>query len=408
MDECALCGETKDLRDSHIIPRFVIKWMKKTGATPFLRKAADPNSRFQDYHEELLCDDCEQIFSDFEREFAGNVFYPHVRGEKDEFEYGDWLYKFVLSISWRLLVSDLAAWQDYNQIKKESIIDIEELWRNILLGKTSISSDPSTHHILFLDELDLSKSDPKAPDNFEIYMQRAVDGTSVSSTSEVHVYFKFPKILFFSCILPPTSENLKNTEIREEGTIRQPQEIGPKWGDFLFDRIDKYSDPSMSESEHEKVRERIKKNPEKFLESETLNAHIAEMRRKWAEHDLVEYLDMDTCPVCYTNHRVIESIPKLPLTPSCVESIDDKVPYAKATFPREGEVKESIPTNVTDTLIVSTEESTMILQFFMDYGWIVGEEINHHDGVEPEEVGKVAWEQYSEEFHEWMQEKHGK
>lgn len=407
MDECALCGKTKDLRDSHIIPRFVIRWMKKTGATPFLRKVSDPDTRIQDYHEELLCDDCEQIFSDFEREFASNVFYPHVRGEREKFEYGDWLYKFVLSISWRLLVSDLAAWQDYDGVKQESIEDIKDVWKEILLGNIPISADPSTHHIIFLDELDLNESDPEAPDNFEIYMQRSIDGTSVSSNSEVHVYFKFPKILFFSCILPPTPGDLKNTEIRERGTIGPPQEVGPKWGDFLFNRIEKYGSPSISESEHEKVWDRIEENPERFLESETLEANIAEMRRKWVEHDVVEYLDEDTCPVCYTNHRVIESLPKLPLTPSHVESLAERVPFAKATFPGEDEVKESVPTNITDTLVISTEESTKILQFFMEHGWIVGEEINHYDEVEPEEVGQVAWEKYSEDFHEWIQEKHG-
>ncbi len=61
----------------------------------------------------------------------------------------------------------------------------------------------------------------------------------------------------------------------------------------------------MSDHESQKVEERVKKNPEKFYESEFFDAWVAEMRRKWAEHDLLEYLDEDVCPVCFTNHRII-------------------------------------------------------------------------------------------------------
>lgn len=407
MDECRLCGTTSELQSSHIIPRFVIKWMKKTGPTPFLRKAVDPNTRIQDYHEELLCKDCEQIFSEFEGKFAAHVFYPHVRGDSNEFEYGEWLYRFVLSVSWRLLVSDLAVWHEYEERKKEAITEREETWRQILLGEKSISEDPSTHHIFFLDKLDLNKSDPEAPDNFEMYMQRGIDGTSIYGDDEVHVYFKFPKIIFFSTIDPPNPSGFTDTEIQAEGVIQQPQELGPKWGNFLTGRIENHGNASMSDHEREKVTNRILDNPERYFESEFFEAQVAEMRRKWAEHDLTDYLDESECPVCYANHRVIESLPKTPLTKSHVDSLTRKVPFARGTFPEGGEVKEYVPTNVTDTLIISTTGSTKILQFFMDYGWIVGEELEHHEDVEPEKVGRIAWEKYSEDFHKWIQNKHG-
>jgi hypothetical protein len=45
---CALCGENKKLRMSHIIPNFVFKWMKETSATGFLRSAENPKKRLQD------------------------------------------------------------------------------------------------------------------------------------------------------------------------------------------------------------------------------------------------------------------------------------------------------------------------------------------------------------------------
>ena len=32
-----LCGETKELQESHILPGFVYRWLKETSATGYLR-----------------------------------------------------------------------------------------------------------------------------------------------------------------------------------------------------------------------------------------------------------------------------------------------------------------------------------------------------------------------------------
>lgn len=408
MGECRLCGEIRELRNSHIIPRFVIRWMKKTGPTPFLRKAVDPDTRIQDHHEKLLCEDCEQIFSDWEGEFAARVFYPHVRSQKDEFEYDEWMYKFVLSVSWRLMVSELAVWDENEHFKNEVVKERLEKWEEILLGKRSVSEDPSQHHIFFADELDLVSSDPEAPEGFELYIQRNLDGTGVYGKDHIHTYFKFPKILFFSTITPPDPGGFTGTRIKEKGIIEQPQELGELWGSFLSGRVEKIAQASMSESEKEKVHDRILENPERFVESEFLEAQLAEMRRKYAEHDLLEYLDVEECPVCFTNHRIVNSLPKTPLTRSQVEKLNEQVPFARGTFPNPDEVIDEIPTNVTDVLVISTESSTTILQFYVDHGWIVGEEREHYEAIKPEEFGQAAWETYSEDFHKQMQQRFGR
>jgi len=408
MGECRLCGETRELQNSHIIPRFVIRWMKKTGATPFLRKAVDPDTRIQDHHEKLLCEDCEQIFSDWEGKFAARVFYPYVRSQKDEFEYDEWLYKFALSVSWRLLVSELAVWHENEHFKNEVVEERLETWEEILLGEKSVSEDPSQHHIFFAGELDLVSSDPEAPEGFELYMQRNLDGTSVYGEDHIHTYFKFPRILFFSTITPSDPGGFTGTRIEEIGVIEQPQELGELWGSFLFSRAERFGQVSMSESEKEKVQDRILEDPERFAESDYLEAQLAEMRRKYAEHDLLEYLDVEECPVCFTNHRVVKSLPRTPLTKSHVEQLNEQVLFARGTFPNQDEVIDEIPTNVTDVLVISTESSTRILQFYVDHGWIVGEEREHYEGMEPEEFGQAAWEKYSEDFHRQMRQRFGR
>ncbi len=61
---CSLCGEDKELRASHIIPKFVGKWLKKTSATGYMVSRLEPAKRVQDLPTSpLLCSDCEERFS---------------------------------------------------------------------------------------------------------------------------------------------------------------------------------------------------------------------------------------------------------------------------------------------------------------------------------------------------------
>lgn len=74
--ECALCRQKSDLQESHIIPKFVTNWMKRTTPVPRFRSSDSPRRPVQDgakFH--LLCSRCEQRFSQLENEFASKVFY---------------------------------------------------------------------------------------------------------------------------------------------------------------------------------------------------------------------------------------------------------------------------------------------------------------------------------------------
>lgn len=104
---CRLCQGTQELRDSHIIPKFVTRHLKETSATGYLRGAEDPDIRLQDSKKiPLLCDSCEQLFSGWEREFKNQIFDKVKDSDFSQLEYGPWMTKFVVSVSWRVLVSD--------------------------------------------------------------------------------------------------------------------------------------------------------------------------------------------------------------------------------------------------------------------------------------------------------------
>jgi hypothetical protein len=46
MSKCALCHNVKELKDSHIIPAFVYRWIKETSATGYLTFSENIDRRF--------------------------------------------------------------------------------------------------------------------------------------------------------------------------------------------------------------------------------------------------------------------------------------------------------------------------------------------------------------------------
>ncbi len=103
---CALCQNYECKEDSHVIPAFAFRWLKRRSLTGYIRGSREPNLRMTDGPKpRLLCPDCEDMFSVWEDRFAKEVFYPvHRDGITDlAFAYGDWLPKFCVSLSWRVL-----------------------------------------------------------------------------------------------------------------------------------------------------------------------------------------------------------------------------------------------------------------------------------------------------------------
>src|SRR6266852_6963280 len=76
---CRLCQQTGNLEESHILPRFVIRWQRDT-AVSAIREAERPNVRTQDGTKlPFLCSKCEDRFEKWETPFATEVFHPAHR-----------------------------------------------------------------------------------------------------------------------------------------------------------------------------------------------------------------------------------------------------------------------------------------------------------------------------------------
>lgn len=108
---CALCQLEPRGEDSHIIPNFVYRWLKKISATGFIRSTGNINQRVQDgVKYPLLCKKCEDTFSVFEAAFANEVFFPMIdanksenRGKQNPIRYGKYVLPFCVSVLWRAL-----------------------------------------------------------------------------------------------------------------------------------------------------------------------------------------------------------------------------------------------------------------------------------------------------------------
>ena len=107
MEQCNFCNaKVEKLEISHLIPKFIYKWLKETSTTNRMRSSVNPNKPAQDgYKIPFLCKTCEGNFSKYEKYFAEKVFKPFVDTNNIKiFENIDFnmLDKFISSLIWRI------------------------------------------------------------------------------------------------------------------------------------------------------------------------------------------------------------------------------------------------------------------------------------------------------------------
>ncbi|MBL7154102.1 MAG: hypothetical protein ISS79_10310 [Phycisphaerae bacterium] len=113
--KCRLCGRDSELRESHIIPRSIIKMIRDESLNNRFIELHDGQDRIiQDGPKEyLLCDDCEQKIGRYEKYFVEAVHYnKHGTDKKHDSKHlliENLDYKkmklFFLSLLWRMSIS---------------------------------------------------------------------------------------------------------------------------------------------------------------------------------------------------------------------------------------------------------------------------------------------------------------
>jgi len=275
---CRLCEATAELRDSHVIPKFVTRHLKETSATGYLRGAEDPNIRQQDSKKiPLLCDTCEQLFSAWEREFKNQVFDAVKSSDFGQIEYGPWMLRFVVSDSWRVLVAAQERLSDQHPRFDGVVNRVSETWRAFLLGRMSKPGDTQHHVFILGTPFEMNGS---FPPRFLHYLLRSVDATPAFSQRQLWIYSKLLRVLLFSPLTPSRPAGWIHTRIFPgAGRLTSPQTIKMRgFGDFLTNRVEECNIDLMSQRQRDKIRDCVIKNPEKALQSETFVVELLNQR----------------------------------------------------------------------------------------------------------------------------------
>lgn len=261
--KCKLYGIESELRKSHIVPKFVFDYMKKTGGQ-FLRSYENPNKRVQDgIKKYLLGEKAEQEFSKRERWFSSNIFYPYLNENLQRFEYDENFAYFIVSVLWRVILDQLEH-PSSNEKKLDFLKEVADEWREFL----SASKYPRNYNDLNVMLTDRLKSHNINSQNADLYISRYIDATIIINDdySTVGVYVKFLRFMFWSILKgkPTQGENIKVKF--NPGVLTLPQSVNDDYfGGFIFSRIKEIDDaPILSEVQQKKIVEEIMKSENNF------------------------------------------------------------------------------------------------------------------------------------------------
>lgn len=275
---CRLCDNNRELRESHIIPSFVYRWLKETSGTGFIRFGHNPNLRTQDgYKPYWLCDNCEGLFNSWETEFANNIFHPLNKGTSLNFPYGPWLLKFAVSVSWRVLNffiedHDISHFPDVLQKKANNALS---KWKEFLLDHSPHPAQFEQHMLPF-DRLK-SSDYPDMPPNINRYILRTVDIDHVCvGETNGFVYSKMGRIVLIGFIEMPHPWQWKGTKLHvKKGVLGSKHYSLPaEFGEYFVNKARRLAEinNSISSNQKQKIEQSYKKDIDRAIKSESLKA----------------------------------------------------------------------------------------------------------------------------------------
>lgn len=280
---CRLCGTVGELQESHVIPKFVYKWMKETSGTGHLRFGQQPNRRVQDgYKFHWLCENCEQLFNTWETQFANQIFHPLNEDSTYRTQYESWFLKFCVSISWRVL--NLHIEKNIHEHLSEELLEramlANRVWKKFLLGE---KPHPEKHeqHFLPMDALD-SFSYPNMPSNINRYILRSVDIDLVSGKERAFIYSKLGRFIILGFIEMPRPRDWVGTKVHVREGLIEPKDytLPTEFGDYFVDKarqMDAIYDV-ISEEQNTKIEKTFLKDLDRAAESESFKAMDYDVR----------------------------------------------------------------------------------------------------------------------------------
>ena len=233
---CKLCKTETKLKESHFIPKFIGKWVKKTSITGYIRDNNAPHKRAQDIAKEYwLCGNCEGIFSNWEREFANKVFYPFVDKGESIANYDEWMAKFCASLSWRTL-----TYLRSKNIKEEkpedynNTLDKAERHLEMFLLGTETNLYQYEQHVYPLEPIE-STTQTGLPPNINRYFLRTMAMDIIGNSTDLYIYTKLPSFIILGTIKAKEVKRMRSSRIALKSGRLSPREYW--WPDGLIKYI---------------------------------------------------------------------------------------------------------------------------------------------------------------------------
>jgi len=279
---CPLCRDSADLCESHIIPHHVYHWLKRTSSTGILRLLGAVNRRVQDgFTEKMLCRECEERFSKWEKQFAENVFVPIHETDALTVSYEGWMAKFSVSIVWRvLMLSRKFGMDDYSTHHLSMVDSTLGAWREFLIDDSAIPEFPNIR-MLLLDPA-IQTSHAGMPEDLNRYFMRAVEIDVCKSPICIFVYAKICRLTLIGFVIMTDTHRRLGAPIRfDNGQLdrRLNQGVTEDVFGYIMERVQHMSEieSTLSSKQKQNIDDTIDSDLQRYLRSETHDALVKDI-----------------------------------------------------------------------------------------------------------------------------------
>jgi hypothetical protein len=168
-----------------------------------MRTNRKPNQRIQDGPKMyLLCEDCEQRLSKWEKEFSERIFLPlhDPNPVTKSLVYEEWALKFAVSVSWRVLTffQRESGYGHFTLLQSTLAGEALETWRLFMLGEIPNPGN-FEQHLLPVDVITNNQGSEISP-FLNRYLLRNLHVDLISTRDSAYVYTKMCRLILFGRI----------------------------------------------------------------------------------------------------------------------------------------------------------------------------------------------------------------
>lgn len=267
------------MMQSHVLPAFVFRWLRKRSGKGHIRHTDNPNVRVQDGIKlPWLCGKCEGHFSQYETAFAAKVFHPWNSGN-EHIPYRDWMLKFAVSVSWRVLkyARGRNPSATYTAEQSRLMDEAEARWRAFLNDEVPHPAKFEQHLLIF--DLVEETSIPNLPKNFNRFMTGAVTLDIVGSDESLMTFAKMGRFMIFG-IIQKGPNRWEGTKLHvKDGVLKTGEFVIPIGLLDLFRAKASFVSETMaalSDIQRSKIDKHVQDNLDEFAKSDQFASIMAD------------------------------------------------------------------------------------------------------------------------------------